>query len=265
MYLKPTEPHTIGGVLDDAIKLYRSSFANVWVLAFCAEIPISVPRLYFEFAFKGINPNDYQALFAVIQQSGVGLYYFPIMLVFQVFYLAITASIDSVGRGAPLGFGESLGIGLRLLLRSIGMGFCFVVIIVIGTILLVVPGIYLFGALFLAVVAIVVDDAGVFASLGISWRLTQGHWWRTVTIYSVIAILGLIVAAVLGAVIGGTFAGIFGVRSLPSIVANQVLSFAVGVLIMSLTPSALLSIYYDLKLRREGTDLAQRVQALPIR
>jgi integral membrane sensor domain MASE1 len=86
-----------------------------------------------------------------------------------------------------------------------------------------------------------------------------------VTIYSVIAILGVIAAAVLGAVVGGTFAGIFGVRSLPSIVANQVLSFAVGVLIMSLTPSALLSIYYDLKLRREGTDLAQRVQALPIR
>jgi len=34
---------------------------------------------------------------------------------------------------------------------------------------------------------------------------------------------------------------------------------------MSLIPCALLSIYYDLKLRKEGTDLAQRVQALPTR
>src|SRR5271166_3391546 len=121
MYLKPTEPHTIGGVLDDAIKLYRASFANAWVLAFCAEIPISVPRLYLEFALKGVNPNDYQALFAAFQRPGIGLYYFLIMLAFQVFYLAITASIDSVARGAPLGFGESLGTGLRLLPRSIGM------------------------------------------------------------------------------------------------------------------------------------------------
>ena len=265
MYLKPTEPHTIGGGLDDAIKLYRASFASAWVLAFYAEIPISVPRIYLDFAMQGINPKDYRAILGIFMQPGIGLLYLLIMLAFQVFYLAIIARVDSVARGAPLGLGESLRTGLRLLPRSIGMGFWLFIIVVIGFILLVVPGIFLVGALFLAIIAIVVDDAGVFASLGISWRLTLGHWWRTMTIYGVIAILGFIVAAVLGALVGGIIVGIFGARSLPSIVSNQVLSFAVGVLILSLTPSALLSIYYDLKLRREGTDLAQRVQALPIR
>ena len=33
MYVKPTTPRSIGGILDDAIKLYRDAFAKSWPLA----------------------------------------------------------------------------------------------------------------------------------------------------------------------------------------------------------------------------------------
>ena len=265
MYSKPLEPHTIGGVLDDAIRLYRASFRNVLALASIAEIPVAVQRIYLESAMKGIAANNPQALIAVFEQPNVWLSYFLMVLVFLVFYLAVLSNVDSFARAAPIGFGQSLGAGLRLFPRVIGMGFVSLIVLMIGLVLLVVPGIYLYGALYLAVVAIVVDDAGVFNSLATSARLTWGHWWRSVTIYSVIVIIIAIVGGMLGGVVVGIFAGIFGVRSLPSIVANQVIAFVFGVAAMSLAPSAMLSIYYDLKLRREGSDLAERVQALPTR
>src|SRR6185312_2273186 len=33
MYTRPTAPRSIGGVLDDAIRLYRAAFSRCWVLA----------------------------------------------------------------------------------------------------------------------------------------------------------------------------------------------------------------------------------------
>lgn len=226
---------------------------------------MAAQRIYLETAMQGVTPNNPQALIAVFQQPSIWLSYLLIMLVFLVVYVALLANVDSVARAAPLSVGESLHVGARLFLRVLGMGIVFFIVLMIGMILLIVPGIYLYGALYLAGAAIVVDDLGVIDSLTASARLTWGHWWRSVTIYTVIVILVAIVGGVLGGLVVGVFAGVFGVRSTPSIVANIIVEFVFGVAAMSLTPSAMLSIYYDLKLRREGSDLAERVQALPTR
>jgi Uncharacterised protein family (UPF0259) len=265
MYAKPVEPHTIGVVIDDSIRLFRASFQNVVPLSVVAEIPAAALRLYLESQLKGIAEDDPLALLAVFAQPNIWLSYLLTAPVILVLYVAVLANVDSVARAAPIGFGGSLRAGLRLFPRVLGMVVVSLVLLIIGLVLLVVPGIYLYGALYLAAAAIVVDDAGLLDSLAASVRLTWGHWWRSATIFSVVLMVVAIVGGVLGGTVVGIFAKIFGVRSLPSIVASQLLAYVFGVVVMSLGPSTMLSIYYDLKLRREGSDLAERVQALPTR
>ena len=38
MYARPTAPLPIGGVVDDAIKLYRESFARCWPIALIGSL-----------------------------------------------------------------------------------------------------------------------------------------------------------------------------------------------------------------------------------
>jgi len=265
MYLKPSEPHTIGGVLDDSIRLYRASFKNVWLLAFLMEIPLAAQRVYLDSLMANVNQSNPRAALEVFLTPNLWLYYLLVMILIIIAHIALLASIDSVARSAPIGLGPSLSAGMRLFPRTLASVVVFMFAFVMGSLLLVVPGIFLLGSWCLAVPSIVVDDQGVFGSLGTSSRLTWGHWWRTVTIYSVIGLLVIIVAGVVGGIVSAVFVGIFGLRSLPAIAAAQCAAFVIGVLLMSLIPCALLSIYYDLKLRKEGTDLAQRVQALPTR
>jgi ABC-type phosphate transport system permease subunit len=265
MYAKPSEPHPIGGVLDDSIRLYRASFKIALPLALIAEIPMAAQRIYLQSLAKGITPNNPQAMLAIFQDPVVWLSYLVTVCVFLVFYIALLANVDAVARGAPISLGRAVARGLRLFPRMVGSFVMIFIAAIIGTLLLVVPGIYLYGALYLAGAAIVVDDEDMFASLATSMRLTWGNWWRSVITYSVIVIIVFIVVGVLAAIVGGVFVGVYGVRSVQSIIANEVVEFVVGVGAMSLTPAAILSIYYDLKLRREGSDLAERVQALPTR
>ncbi len=126
---------------------------------------------------------------------------------------------------------------------------------------LAVAAIYVWGRAFLANVALVVEDALVFRSLGISWRLIKGHWWRTATVYSVALIIVMVFYVVI--IMAD---GIVGVALRGSVAAatalSQLVSILGGTFLMSFLPAVLLSMYYDLKLRKEGSDLADRVNAL---
>ena len=46
MYTRPTAPRAIGGVIDDAIRLYRASFRSCWPIALLSSIVTTGMSLY---------------------------------------------------------------------------------------------------------------------------------------------------------------------------------------------------------------------------
>jgi hypothetical protein len=122
--------------------------------------------------------------------------------------------------------------------------------------------IYAWGRAFLANIALVVEDAGVFKSFEISWTLIKNHWWRTAAIYAIALILMLafyVVVAVINAALAGvSLRNPFGTGALLS----QLVAIVGGAVLMTFVPAILLATYHDLKLRKEGADLAGRVNAL---
>jgi hypothetical protein len=296
VYAKPTAPRSIGGIVDDGIKLYGSAFAKSWPLALFAQVLLAGPSLVLRYQMGGLqvsatNPQAMQAVLALFKSPSVWLSYFVLLIVIAGSYNALIVLLDGVAVTKTESFGRSLAVGFRLLPRTILMfvvlGLALAVVGIVGGILVAILSavlrsvspiaigiawvvfagllIYVWGRLFLANVALVVEDAGVFRSLSISWDLIKSHWWRTATVYTIALIIVLVFYFVIGfvnaALLGVTMQRNFGTAT----ILAQLASIAGGTVLMSLVPAVLLSTYYDLKLRKEGTDLAGRVDALAAR
>jgi hypothetical protein len=261
MYTQSTGPRSIGGVLDDGVRLYRESFRQIWPLLIVNAILAVAPSL-----ILGVNqaaPGSLQQMRAVYQtmaSPGYLIGFLVLLLANLAIYGALLGSIDSVSKGGRMALGEALQLGLSRLPRVLGGSFLFGFAVALGFLLFILPGIYLMGIFQLVFVAIVLENARIGEAFGTSRRLIKGHWWRSVTIVTV-AIIILIVLSFLGGLITALAAVLRpGVGTV--LIANQVVSFIVNVIIVGWMPSVLLAMYYDLKLRHEGGDLSARVDAL---
>jgi hypothetical protein len=293
VYVKPTAPRSIGGILDDAVRLYRDSFAKAWPLALCAQLALAVPLLFIRAQFAAVpgvmaNPmataaNSAAAL-AVFKSPGIWLSYLAVMLVTIGFYNALLVLSDGLAAAKMESFGRSLSAGFRLLPRTLLLFLAMFAVALIGAVIVgiligilsifhvsIVIGIlfgayaalflYAWGRAFLANIALVVEDAGVFSSLGTSWGLIKNHWWRTATVYSIAVIIGIVFYLVIGILSGVAIAVLHSSINIAMIV-SQLVSIIGGTVLMSFVPAVLLVTYYDLRLRKGGADLASRVNAL---
>jgi hypothetical protein len=106
-----------------------------------------------------------------------------------------------------------------------------------------------------------IENTGLVAAMGRSWRLVEGRWWRTFLIVFLIVVLWYVVRLALGA-------ALFLVNALLQIVLTPLVTLAIigaasEVLYALATPVvqiALVLIYFDLRVRREGLDLFQLAQ-----
>lgn len=281
MYTRPVAPLTIGGVLDDSIKLYRASFASCWLLSLIGSLIVGGSAIYRAAQLRGVgsladlarSADTAQHLAEVMRQfaenfRGPGfLTQLLIYAVHLLIYLSLFAQVNNVaqGRGAQ-SIGDAVGLALRRLPGSVLAAIVFVVGVTIGFFFVFIPGFYLWGKLEFWLASVFADDVGAVEGLGRSWEATTGNWWRSVTIVSV-ALIIIVVLEVLATVVTGSAAGIMvgvyhsGLEAV--IVATQVVSTILSVFVLPMIPAMMLSTYYDLKLRREGGDLAARVNSLP--
>jgi len=177
------------------------------------------------------------------------------------FYGALFVAQDGATGGRVQVLGEAFRIGFARLGRSLLATVVFSVLLILGFVLLLVPGFYVLGALCLWPVALYVDGARGLESLGVSYELTKGHWWRTTTILTVAVIIILVFTMLIGLVIGLSAAGLRHDLAIATLII-QVITMIANVFYLPMYTAVLISIYRDLKLRREGGDLAAKLGAL---
>jgi hypothetical protein len=205
-----------------------------------------------------------QAILALMLSPAIWLGCFAIGFVMLAVYGALFVQIDAIAHGKRLSVALALGTGLQRALSTIGVGILFSLMVTTGFILLVIPGIYLWGVYQLAFIPVVIERAGVIESLGISRRLMRGHWWHANSIFSVAFVIMYILLITIALVAAlGTGFGVAGAEGdfTRALVIQQLISSALNLLVLPFLPCILLAVYYDLKLRNEATDLASRAGA----
>lgn len=262
MYARPASPQPIGGVLDDAIKLYRASFRGCWPIAAGAALITGLISMWLTFSlFNSALGSINARAFSGFSQPKFMLGNIVNYLVQIAGYGALIVYQNAVGDGeAEPSLSDVLAVTWSRFWSGVLAAFVAGLVIGVGMVLLLVPGIYLLGALCLAPVCVFAGATGPMQALHESRELVRGHWWRTTTI----ATVALIIMMVLSAIVSLFAGAIFAFRHDP--VALQLSIRAVSIIAVVFTlpmmPAALLAIYHDLKLRREGSDIAARLGAM---
>jgi hypothetical protein len=112
-----------------------------------------------------------------------------------------------------------------------------------------------------SVTVYLLTERGPVASMSHSWHLTSGNFWRLSLVYSVGAVL-IIVLYVLSAVVSGVVSLVVGRGDVALITATAaVVVLLLGAIASPFYTALTLAVLGDLSVRKEGTDLAQRISA----
>ena len=253
-------------MVDAAIRLYRANWKVLmglmaWILAPFALLQALSIQLAGPVASSanpavlGSQPSPGQVLNAVFGRTLV------VVLVFSLLrYLLITpfllAAVAQAAGGVYLGREVTVGnlyrAALRRFLPVLGVLALIVVIVVSASLLLIIPGVFFFVRLFLAPIAVMLEDIGPMQAIKRSWHLTRGNWWRSFGMLLLTTLMGYIATAILGVIVLllSQFAGPVGwvVRGLGGAVTLIILT--------PFTTIVYTLLYFDLRIRNEGFDLA---------
>ncbi len=255
MYQQPNAPQSIGGVLDSGFKLYRESLSQAYLLAAGAALIVAPVNL--------LLPPYVARVGAAGLIGANGLIAIAVALISVLLYAALIARIDAVARGASLSLGAALSVGLQRMAAMIVSGIAAIIVLVIALFLLIIPGLIVMIWLVFTPMAVVIERRGPLESLSYSRAIVRGHWWRTAALLTIVGIVLMVVYLLFA--VGVSIA----VISDPvSAAAGQVpwyvtliIGPALSAVIAPLTYALTMAIFYDLRLRHEGGDLAARIAA----
>lgn len=238
MYRRQTTPKSLIHVIGYGWRLFRASFPKVFVLFFLSAVSVG---LVFPAAQQ---PAAEPAL------PAFDAFWFARCLLLVLFMLLVFGTALSltwaVCNGARQSLANALGVAVWRLVPLLGVVALYVIAVLSGLLLLIVPGVYLSVCLLFAAYAAVLDKFDPIHSLRYSRALVRGNWWRAASLLMLLAMAGVAAALALGvAGVGAPAADAPGYRGL-------VLWPSVSALLSTLGNAMFIALYQDLRLRHQN-------------
>lgn len=249
MFQLATAPQSIGEVLDSTFKLYKHSFGKLLGLILIYAILANVPSIISAFTGGNMGMMSMAGLISLI----------PVMIVCGILYAALLYKTNALAINDSDAAERSVQVGVRKLLPLIGLGILYMLAILLGSVLLIIPGIILMLSLAMSIPLLVIDDEGVIESLKHSHRMVWGNWWRVAVIFTVVMILYMVPSALVGGVAGFMLAAGGAVDGAAMELAFTALTVVVQIIFMPLMFASTITVFHDLKSRKEGVDLEARL------
>ncbi len=265
MYSLPTEPGSIGHTLDAGFKLYFVSFKQVLALSILAALSVSVPMLAMILGIPMFSANDVAPGNGLIATFIIG--FVVCMILYMSFYLAALCRIGGIAYGQNLSLGACMSTGLRRIIPVILATILYSLAVMGGFLLFIIPGLIVWMSLIFYALCIVLEGDGILESLRHSHRLVWGNWWRTAVIGTVVFVIYYVIylaieipfAVVDQIVFNSEFGAVPGFgQAMLSTVGDIIAT----IITFPLMTSVMVTVFHDLKLRKEGQDLEARVEAL---
>jgi hypothetical protein len=255
-------------VLDTTFQLYKASIVKMIPLSLLVVIAGSPSSIYV-FTHGGAGASaDVFAMFSAMRDPSYWLAVCAGLIGTTWMMSAAYLKIGSIGTGEELGLGAVMQKALTRLPSMMIMMILFFLALAISFLLLIVPGMILMVSLALCFNTALFDGKGPVQALTESHRLVWGNWWRTAAILTVGFIVILVIYMAAGLVIsviapllvlGG---GATENALLASMITGLLILLLSSLLVTPFYIAMAIATYWDLKLRKDGGDLAARVGAL---
>jgi hypothetical protein len=226
----------VGHVVSQAWSVLTRNFLKFFVVSAVAAMPAAATSTFGD-------------PFHLLQSTGIKLEGFGTLL--GQLLTTLSEAVVLYGafqdmQGQPVNLGQSVRVGLRRFFPIVGVAISMTILGFLGLSVFVVPGLMFFTMSFVAIPACVVEERGVFSSIGRSAELTQGYRWKIFALMLLCYVSDAIAESV--------------IEPLTSI-AGTVPAF-VGYVIWNGLWGAFYAIfavvtYRDLRVAKEGVDTAQ--------
>jgi len=250
------EPMTTGALLDRAFRLYANNFSLLLGITAVAYVPFYLIMLVFQSSMS-FNPNDENAGWATI-------FYFIVFMVlwtsiaFPIAGGAATYAISERYLGNDVAINAALRRGLANF-WSVAMAQITVSIrVLIGLMLLIVPGVLWLLSYSLVVPTILVEGQKAVPSLRRSRELMKGYRGKAFAIMVVMILL----EGILAIGISSVTSSIFRTDSTGGTVMNSAITNLLSIFLAPLGIVATILLYYDMRIRKEGFDLDMLSRAI---
>jgi hypothetical protein len=241
-------PLGVGEILDTSFSLYRRHFGALATVALvCTGVPL-VLRLFLETG-GGLWSNLPLAL----------LYLLSVVVLNLVATAATVFIVSESYLGRPITAREALRRATPYMGRILVCSLLMALVVGLGFLLFLIPGIILGVGLALAIPAVVLEPGlSPSAALSRSWELTRGARWRIfglgITLLVLLYVPVVAVSGLFAMFLPQRAAGGLGPLALATI-AGLAIGGLVQIFIYPLFYCVLTVTYYDLRVRKEGFDL----------
>ena len=238
-YQRPAQPSSIARVLVDGFLLFGTSLKSLYMPALLLLIiagamnPLPTPPGGME------TPPDFD-----------GVFWFRLVawyVTLTYVYAFIIAMVHYIASGTPRGVPSPLSIATRRFPVVLVVTILYGVACGIGTLLFIIPGVFLFIVLFASPILPITEGKGLLQSAKGSYALVKGHWWRAFAIVMVstiaVVLMGL-AAEVISVLPADWFSS--------EIAAKTVLTLTYAALLAIIQPLCfciMYGLYVDLRLR----------------
>jgi hypothetical protein len=261
MYFKPTGPLTPGGVLAASWRLYLHAFRDCrWLAllyalqsALLAAWLLQPVRRFDAVSLDAMSNLDLPALNASALQfarAAAGPACISLLVSAVLFAAMMIAPLAYAAGASRVGPLRALRLAARRV-HWILLGTALTTLMVVGGMLLLVPGLYWSGRVTMWLVPVLAEDASAVRAIGRSWELTRGHWWRVSTLLSValtLVGLGWAAGSWIGTELGGHAAPLLRPDASPAWLLATLLANASCVFSLPYVAALLVVLYDDLEM-----------------
>jgi hypothetical protein len=244
-------PKRLGEILSAAFNIYKANASQLILIVAVVVVPLSLVSAVFSgvvFApdkvrvtnAGGVVVFDYagRGLGVALLAGAIGA--LIAVLISAVLQAAILRAAAQATIGDPVDVEASYRYGLKRLWSVILVSILVGLVVAVGFILLVIPGIIFLVFLSVAIPVLIVEGRRGTEAMGRSWNLVKGNFWHAFGVIVVAALIVGIISGIIGAIGGDNWA----VRWIFTAIA-QILTVPFASLVSVL-------LYLDLRARSES-------------
>jgi hypothetical protein len=154
---------------------------------------------------------------------------------------AVTKAVADRYLDQPTSFGRAYGYVFRRFGKLVGALFLAMLFVLLGFLLLIIPGVLLYIRYLLVPVVVVVEDVGGAAALKRSRELLKGNWGKVIVLGILLMIIGMVMTGVSALI--------------PQKLLAATISAAVTVLYTTFAQIVIVVIYMHARCQKEAFDL----------
>ncbi len=245
-------PFSFGNAFNRFFSLLGTNFVPFAIIGLICTILPAMALAYGEFTYLGINQGDptwMQKLpgFApsIWAFAGIGSLLYMLFKLVSLSAVTEVAILRSVGK--PVNYGALIGNGLKNAIPLFVVEILVLLLVGLGSILLVVPGIIWWLCVSVAIPAYVGQTSlGIFGAIGKSFELTRNHRWSLFLLFIVMFLIGGVASGMMATPAIGLPGGMTGLSALLT------RGFVVGIFAL-LRQVLFASIYVSLRESKEKT------------